>query len=474
MKKSNWLETTEYISIAGSVVGTIAAALTQQVVYAAAPVTLSLCLNFLNRQRNQTIAIDVAKPQEKELLQPLPPQENIDVILATQIEKLLIPLAKRQQQQEAETEAKIEALQAEIKQIPQLIESIIKRQNQFSFSKGSKGTVDVQTQEQISKVKYALGQFPEIIKALNQYHTDREASIEGQIEQLKKEVEQVPQLIDYLTQVQIDRETKTEEKIQQLQLEIEKVPQLIESLTQQQTPQENIAGEINSKTQEHLDRLDRLVAELPETLKSIKDDRDRLENQLQQQIQQFKEELKQVPDLIQSLTSASTEVRVDNLAPLDPKIHQQINQIKKILAKIPQAIKVLRESQNNLETRVRQEIQGVKHDLERVPELMELLDLLHGQQIEMEISNQELNERTQVQIQQLQEEIEQVPYLIESLTDRQGQIERINQNFSYQRLPNLNENKSYNLDRFYQILETNNEDEEDDEIDTDDRQNIDI
>lgn len=473
MKKSNWLETTEYISIAGSVVGTIAAAVTQQVVYAAAPVTLSLCLNFLNRQRNQTIAIDVAKPQEKELLQSLPPQENIDVILATQIEKLLIPLAKRQQQQEAETEAKIEALQAEIKQIPQLIESIIKRQNQFSFSKGSKGTVDAQTQEQISKVKYALAQFPEIIKALNQYHTDREANIEGQIEQLKKEVERVPQLIDYLTQVQIDRETKTEEKIQQLQLEIEKVPQLIESLAQQ-TPPENIAGEINSQTQEHLDRLDSLVAELPETLKSIKDDRDRLENQLQQQIQQFKEELKQFPDLIQSLTSASTEVRVDNLAPLDPKISQQIDQIKKILAKIPQAIQVLRESQNNLETRVRQEIQGVKQDLERVPELMELLDLLHGQQIEMEISNQELNERTQVQIQQLQEEIEQVPYLIESLTDRQGQIEQINQNFSYQTLPNLNENKSYNLDRFYQILETNNEDEEDDEIDTDDRQNINI
>ena len=47
----DWLELAEYASIAGSTIGTIAAGLSGQILYAAAPLTAALSLNLANRQR---------------------------------------------------------------------------------------------------------------------------------------------------------------------------------------------------------------------------------------------------------------------------------------------------------------------------------------------------------------------------------------------------------------------------------------
>jgi hypothetical protein len=45
------LNVVEYTSTAASVVGVVISALSQQAIYAAAPLSLSLCLNLVNRQR---------------------------------------------------------------------------------------------------------------------------------------------------------------------------------------------------------------------------------------------------------------------------------------------------------------------------------------------------------------------------------------------------------------------------------------
>ncbi len=49
--QQDWLELAEYASIAGSAIGTIAAGLSGQILYAAAPLTAALSLNLANRQR---------------------------------------------------------------------------------------------------------------------------------------------------------------------------------------------------------------------------------------------------------------------------------------------------------------------------------------------------------------------------------------------------------------------------------------
>jgi hypothetical protein len=47
----DWLELAEYASVAGSAIGTIAAGLSANILYAAAPLTAALSLNLANRQR---------------------------------------------------------------------------------------------------------------------------------------------------------------------------------------------------------------------------------------------------------------------------------------------------------------------------------------------------------------------------------------------------------------------------------------
>lgn len=51
MTKLRWLEILEYLSVAGSVAGSVAAIATQQIVYAATPLSLSVVLNLANRRR---------------------------------------------------------------------------------------------------------------------------------------------------------------------------------------------------------------------------------------------------------------------------------------------------------------------------------------------------------------------------------------------------------------------------------------
>jgi WD40 repeat protein len=51
MTNRHWLEITEYISLAASTLGTIVATSTQQVIYAALPLSISISLNLANRQR---------------------------------------------------------------------------------------------------------------------------------------------------------------------------------------------------------------------------------------------------------------------------------------------------------------------------------------------------------------------------------------------------------------------------------------
>ncbi len=51
MKKSNWLDITEYILLAGSGVGAVVAIVSKQLAFTAAPVSLLLIVNFLNRRR---------------------------------------------------------------------------------------------------------------------------------------------------------------------------------------------------------------------------------------------------------------------------------------------------------------------------------------------------------------------------------------------------------------------------------------
>ncbi|MBW4679086.1 MAG: tetratricopeptide repeat protein [Microcoleus vaginatus WJT46-NPBG5] len=103
--KNSWLEIAEYITIAGSIAGSAVAVLSQQLVYAAAPVSASLLLNLLNRRRLEELA---------------PPSPNGDVTqihrqLSTEVESLRASVRRLPTQEELRGVK--EALQTEMRRL---------------------------------------------------------------------------------------------------------------------------------------------------------------------------------------------------------------------------------------------------------------------------------------------------------------------------------------------------------------------
>lgn len=91
-----WLELAEYASVAGAAIGTIVAGLSGQIIYAAAPLTAAISLNFVNRQRfeqkmqqkaNSAIAgveLAVKSLQHQVQTQPGEPKELYSAVLDLQ------------------------------------------------------------------------------------------------------------------------------------------------------------------------------------------------------------------------------------------------------------------------------------------------------------------------------------------------------------------------------------------------------
>ncbi|MCU0549775.1 MAG: hypothetical protein MUC48_10555 [Leptolyngbya sp. Prado105] len=80
--RSRFLQVAEYTSVAASAVGVVVSAISQQVVYAAAPLSLSLCLNVLNRRSfeqrtRQQLNSQIALLERRILELPVPDQTDL-------------------------------------------------------------------------------------------------------------------------------------------------------------------------------------------------------------------------------------------------------------------------------------------------------------------------------------------------------------------------------------------------------------
>lgn len=98
----SWLEIAEYVSVGGSVIGSAIAALSEQVNYGLAPVSVSLFLNLINRRRLEQLSqqsptvttqvqqirsavnsLSVANTKVKQDLQNLVPRQELTSIVST-------------------------------------------------------------------------------------------------------------------------------------------------------------------------------------------------------------------------------------------------------------------------------------------------------------------------------------------------------------------------------------------------------
>jgi chromosome segregation ATPase len=120
-----WLELAEYASIGGSVIGTIIAGLSGQIIYAAAPLTAAVSLNFLNRQRfeqkmqqksNSAIAsVELAVKSIQQQVQALPGEPTE---LYTAVSDLQQKLRSLESQTIAEVQVAVQSLEQQVQAFP--------------------------------------------------------------------------------------------------------------------------------------------------------------------------------------------------------------------------------------------------------------------------------------------------------------------------------------------------------------------
>lgn len=86
-----WIEIAEYISVAASVVGSATAVISQQAIYATAPVSLALALNLVSRRRLEDLSRQksaAAITHIEQLQSALPQLERASQSLLTAVETL--------------------------------------------------------------------------------------------------------------------------------------------------------------------------------------------------------------------------------------------------------------------------------------------------------------------------------------------------------------------------------------------------
>ncbi len=128
----NWLNTAEYVSIACSAAGSVAAVASQQLVYAAAPLTLAMSISLANRQRFQhqveqhTEVISNVRQEAQSLhskVQSLPSTKQVCLLEDTvnELEQVVVNTNTQRQ-----LDALVEAFnnRAEIKEIGSLHEAV--------------------------------------------------------------------------------------------------------------------------------------------------------------------------------------------------------------------------------------------------------------------------------------------------------------------------------------------------------------
>ncbi len=191
MSKIQRLEIIESTFIVLSALGTVAATVTKQVLFAAAPLTITIFLNSLNRKQMNELHL----------------QKNQSAI--GKMHEMLAPfhsLGDRQKQLEllseefnSHTATQLEELERILAQYPQTIASITDRQNQLESS----------TQDKIRLVKENVAQYPALIQSL----ADSQEKLQALTEGVKQEMEQnLEKLQISLTESLADRRDRTQEQ----------------------------------------------------------------------------------------------------------------------------------------------------------------------------------------------------------------------------------------------------------------------
>ncbi len=164
MKKQHWLDITEYVCFTGSVLGTIAAATSGQVIYAAAPLTLAFSVGIANRKRLDNLLEQQQKADLTELQKSF--LEDLDRVDG-KTAKLKETLHLQAQEQQQKLEATISQLTSELETLkPCVTKAISSSENLHKKLFEVRQTLDRETQQQEKKLQEAIKSVPTQLQQL--------------------------------------------------------------------------------------------------------------------------------------------------------------------------------------------------------------------------------------------------------------------------------------------------------------------
>ncbi|MGV0023960.1 hypothetical protein [Phormidesmis priestleyi] len=329
-KRSQLLRVAEYTSTAASVVGVVVSALSQQVVYAAAPLSLSVCLNLVNRRRfeqqteqrlNGAIAhldqqiLDLPIANYADLTQRVAQiQEQLTAIEQrheratnqTEVRSQLSQLHEQStalQQGQAATTTNLAELQTRFSQLNTQLVSIQQRQTHAAMSQTALEaqlaqvealqTAQSQT-DSIEQIVQRVIQLNDQLTILRQCQTDETANqteVRSRLSQLHQQLialqqsqsatttyqaelqTRFSQFNDQLTSIQERQnhaasQTELETQISQVR---ERLTQELQAMSQQLQPTPDLAPDLEGlgALEQGLSRLERQIAQLQERLTTV-------------------------------------------------------------------------------------------------------------------------------------------------------------------------------------------------------------
>jgi tetratricopeptide (TPR) repeat protein len=364
MKKSNWLDLTEYFLLAGSGVGAVAAIVSQQLAFTATPVSLLLMVNLLNRRRvDQAIE---ARGQEAITL--------VEYRLSKQVETI------DRRVQGLPTFWDLASLRKTVLQKNRLATSQVHQELSHRLAELEKQE-SPQIQSQITHLK------------------EQQATMQAALQAAERNLHRI---------VSHDRMRDTEDQLQEMQLQLHKVEDAITKFSRTLNPNalKTIQGHID-----HLNRrftalpnpvdTERLQQEMKEVLKSITDMASRRElNRAFEEIVQVRihqehldEKVGPVPTLIKmaryQMRTLQGEMQKNNMlgSPSERRESGEIAQLKAAIESLEQRLQhspaevdlvqlrgelfSMLESQSE---KLHQDIQGVQqstHNLTQQQQMME-------------------------------------------------------------------------------------------------------
>jgi chromosome segregation ATPase len=435
MSKRHWLNLVEYVFIAGSVAGTVAAVTTKQLIFAVTPLTIAIGLNAINRQRFNQLSQQQVEQLQK-LIQQTQESQNLTYVSFNQ---LINSIAQRQDELQEltaqihpQTQQQIEQLQAALTHSTQSINSLNQRQDELQELTAQ---IHPQTQQQIEQLQAALTHSTQSINSLNQRQ-------------------------DELQELTAQIHPQTQQQIEQLQAALTHSTQSINSLAQQVSQLENFSQQIDSQTEQlrllEMRRI-HLESEL-EQLDIIKQQIQNYNHKIQltdDRLSQLEKDLKTTSSQIQELirqtqeTQNQTTEKIEELIRRNVSFKQLINYLTKRQDKLQELTAQIPQTQQQIEefkVALTHFTQSINSLAQRQDELQELTVQIHPQtqqQIEefkaaLTYSNQSINSLSQRQ-DELQELTNQIPQTQQQIEEFKATLTHSTQsiNFLAERLSQL-------------------------------------